>query len=55
MKAILMILAALLMGCASVKTERLTEFKELTKDVCLDNPMEVKLAQALYKEMVLNK
>jgi hypothetical protein len=55
MKAITMILAALLMGCASAKVEKMIEFKQLTKDVCVDNPVEVRLAQALYVEMVLDR
>lgn len=53
MRIIVILLAAVLMGCASAKTEQIIKFKEITKDVCIDNPNEVLLAQALYREMVL--
>lgn len=40
-------------SCASIKhTEKLAEFKEITKDICVDNPHEVKLAQVLYLKYV---
>jgi hypothetical protein len=40
-------------SCASVKhTEKLAEFKKITKDICLDNPHEVELAQNLYLKYV---
>ena len=54
MRTVLIILVAAMSSCASVRTERIAEFKEITKDVCLDNPNEVRLAQHLYKEMVVN-
>ena len=41
-----------MMGCTSAREKNLTRFKELTKDVCIDNPHEVKLAQMLYNEIV---
>lgn len=37
-------------ACASQNT-MMTEYKELTKDVCRDNPHEVVLAQYLYNKM----
>ena len=54
MRIVIIILVAAMSSCASVRTERIAEFKEITKDVCLDNPKEVLLAQHLYKEMVVN-
>ncbi len=45
-------LVATMMSCASAREENLKRFKELTKDVCVDNPHEVKLAQILYNEVV---
>ncbi len=39
-------------SCASAREKNLTRFKELTKDVCVDNAHEVKLAQILFNEMV---
>tara|TARA_R100001198_G_scaffold95601_1_gene82139 strand:- start:519 stop:689 length:171 start_codon:yes stop_codon:yes gene_type:complete len=53
MRIIAILLAAVLMGCASAKTERIIKFKEITKDLCIDNPNEVLLAQHLYNQMVL--
>ena len=38
-------------SCASAREKNLTRFKELTKDVCVDNAHEVKLAQILFNEM----
>ena len=53
MKCIIMIiLAATILSCASAREKNLTRFKEITKDVCIDNPQEVKLAQILYNEIV---
>ncbi len=37
-------------SCASQNT-MMTEYRELTKDVCIDNPHEVVLAQHLYNKM----
>jgi hypothetical protein len=42
-------------SCASVKhTKKITEYKELTKDICRDNPNEVLLAQKIYLTYVRN-
>lgn len=40
------------MGCASARDKKLTKFREITKDICIDNPHEVKLAQRLFNEIV---
>ena len=54
MRIVLIILVAAMSSCASVRTERIAEFNEITKDICLDHPNEVRLAQNLYKAMVVN-
>ena len=42
-------------SCASINhTKRLAEFKEVTKDICRDNPNEILLAQKLYITYVRN-
>ena len=45
-------LVATMTSCASAREKNLTRFKELTKDVCIDNHNEAKLAQILYNEIV---
>lgn len=45
-------LVATMISCASAREKSLTRFKEITKDVCVDNAHEVKLAQILYNEIV---
>jgi hypothetical protein len=52
MRVIIILLVATMMSCASAREENLKRFKKLTKDVCVDNPHEVKLAQILYNEVV---
>lgn len=53
---LLILILTLTTSCASVNhIERLAEFKEITKDVCLDNEHEVILAQRLYIEYVRNR
>ena len=52
MRVITIFLVATMMSCASAREKNLIRFKELTKDVCVDNPHEVKLAQILYNEIV---
>ena len=47
-----LILAALMVSCATQREINLERFKYVTKDVCIDNPHEVKLAQILYNEIV---
>ena len=54
MRAIIILLAAMMLSCASAKTKKLAKFKEVTKDICRDNPHEVRLAQTLYIEIVRN-
>ena len=52
-----MIITALvaLNGCSAIKHYENTyeNFKNITKDVCIDNSQEVTLAQHLYNEMFL--
>jgi hypothetical protein len=55
MRVIIIILVATMMSCASAREENLKRFKEITKDVCIDNQHEVKLAQILYNEIVNGK
>jgi len=52
MRVITILLVATMMSCASAREKKLKRFKQLTKDVCVDNPHEVKLAQILYNEIV---
>ena len=54
MRIILILLVATTVSCASARKTRVAEYKEITKDVCLDNPHEVKLAQQLYISYVRN-
>ncbi len=46
------------MACATAKQtnyqNKISIFKEMTKDICVDNPNEVKLAQNLYLEIFKN-
>jgi len=50
----MMILVAAMSSCASARTKRIADFRELTKDICIESPNEIFLAQALYREMVLD-
>ena len=46
-------MALLMTGCASIKHQkRLIEYKELTKNICIDNPDEIYLAQTLFIKYV---
>lgn len=36
----------------TITIEKKERFKEYTKDICINHPHEVKLAQALYIEMI---
>jgi len=59
MKKIIIASALLtIMACASAKQtnyqNKISIFKEKTKDVCVDNPNEVKLAQNLYLQIFKN-
>lgn len=49
------ILVATMLSCASARNEKIAKYKEITKDICRDNPHEVELAQVLYLEIVRNK
>ena len=42
----------MMMSCASVRETNLKRFKEITKDICIDNKNEAILAQHLYNEIV---
>ena len=55
MKYIVILLVATIMSCASARKEKIKKFKEITKDVCIENPNEAKLAQILYNEIVNGK
>tara|TARA_R100000278_G_scaffold1947_2_gene3799 strand:- start:1108 stop:1263 length:156 start_codon:yes stop_codon:yes gene_type:complete len=46
------ILVATMMSCASVRETNRKRFKEITKDICIENHNEAKLAQILYNEIV---
>jgi signal transduction histidine kinase len=52
MRVITILLVATMMSCASAREKNLKRFKEITKDVCIENPNEAKLAQILYNEIV---
>jgi len=52
MRVIIILLVATIISCASAREKSLTRFKEITKDVCVDNVHEVKLAQILFNEIV---
>lgn len=47
----------LLAGCTSQKImteQKIAEYQIITKDICRENPHEVRLAQVLYNEMISN-
>ncbi len=48
MRILIMILAATMLSCASARETRIKKYQVMTKDICLDNPNEIKLAQRLY-------
>jgi uncharacterized protein YceK len=52
MRIILILLVTTLVGCASARNQKLAEYKKITKDICIDNQHEVKLAQILYNKML---
>ena len=54
MRIILILLVATTVSCASARKTRVAEYRELTKDICKDNPHEVRLAQLLYIRYVNN-
>jgi len=45
---------AVMTSCASARTNKYNRFKELTKDMCIDTPEQVRLAQILYIEIMHN-
>ena len=46
------VLAALMMSCGVARKVRVSEFKELTKDMRIETPNETRMAQVLYLKMV---
>ncbi len=60
MKKVIIILTGsmLLTACGGIQPQLMkvkrSQFKELTKDICVENPQEVYLAQVLYNEMFKN-
>lgn len=54
MRVLITILAATMISCASARETRVAEYREITKDICRDNPHEIRLAQQLYISYVVN-
>ena len=56
MKKIIIAVALLMPACAANQTrqEKIAEFKFITKDMCIEQPDEIILAQTLYNEMINN-
>ena len=51
------LIVGLMMSCKAapeLREIKLERYKELTQNVCIDHPDEVRLAQALYTEMIHN-
>ena len=46
------VLATLMMSCGAARKVRVSEFKELTKDMRIETPNETRMAQVLYLKMV---
>ena len=46
------VLATLMMSCGVARKVRVSEFKELTKDMRIETPNETRMAQVLYLKMV---
>ena len=51
-KIAIALVVSLIASCAS-QTKLMNEYKEITQDINVKNPTEVKLAQILYTEMIL--
>ena len=49
------VLAASVMSCGTTREARISEFKELTKDMRIKTHDEAKIAQVLYLKMIKNK
>ena len=50
-------LVVILTGCATMnqtRQDKIAEYKLITKDVCVENANEVRLAQHLYNSMINN-
>tara|TARA_B100000085_G_scaffold163885_1_gene149017 strand:- start:24703 stop:24888 length:186 start_codon:yes stop_codon:yes gene_type:complete len=54
-KICILVVTLTMMGCGGIQPQLMklkqSQFKEMTKDICVDNPHEVYLAQVLYNEM----
>lgn len=51
------LIVGLMMSCKAapeLREIKLERYKELTQNVCIDHPEEIRLAQALYIEMIQN-
>ena len=46
------VLATLMMSCGTTRKVRISEFKELTKDMRIETADETRVAQVLYLKMV---
>ena len=46
------VLATLMMSCGTIREARVSEFKELTKDMRIKTQDEAKIAQILYLKIV---
>ena len=51
MRTMITIALVVTLGSCASQSKMMTEYKELTKDVCVDNEHEVRLAQHLYNTM----
>ena len=52
MRILAILLVATMMSCASARQKRVVDYRNITKDICKDNPHEIMLAQRLYIEYV---
>ena len=55
MRILTLILVATMLSCASARKQRIAEYRKLTKDICKDNPNEIRLAQKFYITYVNNQ
>jgi hypothetical protein len=57
MKRLIIALALLTPACAAgqARQTKIDQFKHITKDLCIESPSEVLLAQHLYIEMMVVK
>ena len=55
MRTMITIALVVTLGSCASQNKMMTEYKKLTKDVCVHNPHEVVLAQHLYNTMRKNR